>query len=124
MSDSRENDAHPTRAEIDAKLEAVEARTETRFARLEGKMDLLNQTMVGVANQMSEVKSDNKNTRWTIGITVAATMLAAIAALWTTQANVLTAFQTGLAAHDARPEQVTTAGAPQAAPPSVAASSR
>jgi hypothetical protein len=43
------------------------------------------------------VHTENRTTRWTIiGIAVG-TAIAALAALWTTQANLLAAFQSGVA---------------------------
>jgi hypothetical protein len=93
----------PTREEFDAKLATVEARTETRFVELGGKIDrvgdsitVLSSTMTsdlgGVKNELMTGKADNKYTRWTIVLAV----LAAIGALWVTQSNLLSAFQTGL----------------------------
>jgi phage-related protein len=133
----------PTREEIDAKLATVEARTETRFTDLSGKIDRLADSIAvlgstirielesvkseianvksdianvksdvanvksDVANVKSDVaglksdvvdlRSDNKYTRWTIVVTVVASALAAIAALWITQANLLAAFSAGIA---------------------------
>jgi cell division protein FtsL len=126
----------PTREEIDAKLAAAEARTETRFTELSGKMDRMADSIAvlgstirielesvkseiadvkseiadvkadianvkaDVANVKSDVvdlRSDNKYTRWTIVVTVVASALAAIAALWVTQANLLAAFSAGIA---------------------------
>jgi seryl-tRNA synthetase len=133
----------PTREEIDAKLATVEARTETRFTELNGKIDRLADSIAvlgstirielesvkseianvksdvaglksdvaglksdianvksDVANVKSDVvdlRSDNKYTRWTIVVTVVASALAAIAALWITQANLLAAFSAGIA---------------------------
>ncbi len=112
----------PTREEIDAKLAVVEARTETRFTELSGKIDrmadsisVLGSTirieLEGVKSEIANVKSDigniksdivdlrsdNKYTRWTIVVTVVASALAAIAALWITQANLLAAFSAGIA---------------------------
>lgn len=93
----------PTREEYDAKLATVEARTETRFVELGGKIDrvgdsitVLSSTMTselgGVKSELMTGKADNKYTRWTIVLAV----LAAIGALWVTQSNLLSAFQTGL----------------------------
>jgi hypothetical protein len=93
----------PTREEFDAKLATVEARTETRFVELGGKIDrvgdsitVLSSTMTselgGVKSELMTGKADNKYTRWTIVLAV----LAAIGALWVTQSNLLSAFQTGL----------------------------
>jgi hypothetical protein len=98
----------PTREEIDAKLAAVEARTETRFTELSGKIDRLADSISALGSTMRveferinsdivELRSDNKYTRWTIVVTVVASALAAIAALWITQANLLAAFSAGIA---------------------------
>lgn len=112
----------PTREEVEARLEAVEARMETRVTEIGGKIDrltdLLQVRLGGVESSlnavkadMSEVKADNKNTRWTIAITVVASLLAAGGALVTMQGNLLMAFQSALA--------VNAAHAPDAAPPAV-----
>jgi non-ribosomal peptide synthetase component E (peptide arylation enzyme) len=94
----------PTREEIDAKLAAVEARTETRFTELNGKIDrladsisALGSTVASLKSDIADVKADNRYTRWTIIVTVIASALAAIAALWVTQANLLAAFSAGIA---------------------------
>jgi hypothetical protein len=93
----------PSREEVDAKLATVEARTETRFVELGGKIDRVGDSITafnsamtnelsGVKSELTTVKADNKYTRWTIVLAI----LAAIAALWVTQGNLLSAFQTGL----------------------------
>jgi hypothetical protein len=105
----------PSREEIDAKLALVEARTEARFAELSGKLDRISDgiatfnatvqsELLSVRNDIKEaradvreVKQDNRNTRWTIIITVIASVLAALGALWTTQGSLLSAFQVRLA---------------------------
>jgi hypothetical protein len=87
----------PTREEIDAKLAAVEARTETRFTELNGKIDRLADSISVLRSDIADVKADNRYTRWTIIVTVIASALAAIAALWITQANLLAAFSAGIA---------------------------
>jgi hypothetical protein len=86
----------PTREEIDAKLAAVEARTETRFTELNGKIDRLADSISVLRSDIADVKADNRYTRWTIIVTVIASALAAIAALWVTQANLLAAFSAGI----------------------------
>jgi hypothetical protein len=96
-------DEPPTHREIDAKFEAAEARAETRFVELSGKIDrvadsignlssTVTSELQNVRTELRTVKSDNTFTRWTIVLAV----LAAIGALWVTQANLLTAFQAGL----------------------------
>lgn len=102
----------PSREEINARLEAAEARTGTRFAQLTGtidvrfanldnKIDRLVESVGLLSTQMldvrREVRAENKTTRWTIvGIAIAA-VIAALAALWITQANMLASFQAALA---------------------------
>ncbi len=101
-----------SREEINARLEAAEARTEARFAQLTGTLDvrfanldskidrlvdLVGRLSTGVDEAKNEGRADNKTTRWTIIIVVVASVIAGLAALWTTQANLLAAFQAGLA---------------------------
>ncbi len=107
ISDRQSDMSNVTREEIEAKLATAEARGETRLAELNGKLDRvldaiasskqnngdLRQDVHLLKTAMDEVKKDNKNTRWTIAITVVASLLAALAALWTTQSNLLSAFQ-------------------------------
>lgn len=99
--------ADPTREEFDAKLATVEARTETRFAELSGKIDRVMDSIIATGNRVTEeigfvkvemaaVKSDNKWTRWTIIIALVTSVIAGIGALWVTQGNMLSAFQAGL----------------------------
>ncbi len=106
-SDEQSAMSNVTREEIDAKLATAEARGETRLAELNGKLDRvldavgsfnqksgdLRQEVHSLKTAIDEVKKDNKSTRWTIAITVVASLLAALAALWTTQSNLLSAFQ-------------------------------
>lgn len=112
-----------SRPEMDAKFEtaaaradAHEARTEAKYAELVGKIDGLATTVEGLAESFrdfrgevreefrdvrAEVRSDNKNTRWTVAVTTIAAVLAAVAAIWTSQANLLAAFRAGLARQQA-----------------------
>jgi hypothetical protein len=96
-----------SREEIDAKLEAVEARVETRFVdltnkveRLTSSVEALNVTLTTTGNAVAsesiatrkEVRDQNNLTRWTIiGLAVAALSL-----IVATQANLLSALQTGI----------------------------
>lgn len=105
-----------TREEVIARLEAVEARGETRFVELGGKLDYLTDVMVGdhglfaqmkslktdmVAQigslkvEMTSLKVDNRTTRWTIVITLITSIMAASALILSVQANLLSAFQAG-----------------------------
>lgn len=96
-----------SREEIDAKMEAVEARVETRFVdltnkveRLTSSVETLNSTLAATGNAVTsqsaatqkEVRDQNNLTRWTIiGLAVAALTL-----IVATQANLLSALQTGI----------------------------
>jgi hypothetical protein len=97
------------REEIQAKLDLVEARTEKRFVEVSGKLDRVQDSIsafsqtvtkefIRAHNEIAEVKGDNKNTRWTVTGVVVASILAALAGLWVTQGNLLSAFQSGLSA--------------------------
>lgn len=93
---------NPTREEIDAKLEAVEARTETRLAQMDGKidrvLDAVGNLTTAVATNRTESKEDARLTRWSIvGLAVGALALALAS-----QANLLSAFQTNIALHTAQ----------------------
>jgi hypothetical protein len=89
-----------TREEIEARLETVEARTETRFVELSGKIDRLGEILAGdhgVIAQVNSLKVDNKATRWTVVITLITSVLATAALVMNVQANLLAAFQAGQA---------------------------
>lgn len=103
----------PSRDEISARLEAAEARTETRIANLTGsidarflgmdhKLDKIADAVTALTDTVIGVKSDNKYTRWTIVVVVVASILAGLAALWTTQGNMLASFSAGLAGFQAK----------------------
>jgi hypothetical protein len=105
----------PTREEIDAKLAAAEARNETRFVELSGKMERIieavNRSNSDYLRTAGETKDDlravnqriaaeSKDTRHVIIGTIIASVLAALAAIWVTQANLIAAFQDGITLHD------------------------
>lgn len=52
---------------IDAKIDAVEARTETKFAQLLGKLDLLAEKISGVSQDIGDLKVDVANVETAIG---------------------------------------------------------
>lgn len=119
--------AEPSREEIDAKLEAAEARTEARFAQLTGTLDLrfsnldhkvdriadsvgfVSAKMIETADRLSaqlietqrEVRAENKTTRSTMIVTAIVSVITVIGILLTvllaSQSNLLSAFQAGLA---------------------------
>jgi hypothetical protein len=115
--------AAPTREEIDAKLAAAEARSETRFVELSGKIDRLADTVGSLRTavtqelgylrtEMASVKTDNKFTRISIIVAVVASVFAALGALWVTQSNMLSAFSTGLGVHPETPPASTNGPTP------------
>jgi hypothetical protein len=92
----------PTHRELDALLAAAEARAEVRFASMQATLQQIALSLTGengVIAELKAVKADNRNTRWTILAIFAGSVLAGLAALWTTQANLLAAFQASLAVH-------------------------
>lgn len=106
-----------TRDEINAKLENVELRAENRFVELSGKIDRIVDSIAAlngaVTNELEDVKrelvivkADNKFSRLTIIIAIVGSVLAGLAALYVTQANLLAAFQTGLSLRIEQPSSV------------------
>jgi hypothetical protein len=101
----------PTREEMDAKLAAVEARTETRFVELSGKMeriiDAVNRSNDDHLRTASEAKDElrvvnqniTKEGKATRNVIIGA-IIAALAALLATQVTLIAAFQTGITLHD------------------------
>lgn len=116
----------PTREEIDAKLAASEARNETRFVEIAGKLDriadsigsykeltdrdvqalrldlnhkfdALHQGFEPFRDLVAQTRADNKYTRLTIVIAVVSSAFAAVGLVFVTQQTLLTAFQAGLA---------------------------
>ena len=104
-----DNMADQTQELVDAKLAAVEARGETRFAELSAKIDRLadaverssavsSKAIADIHTEIVTMKSDNKFTRWTI----VGAVIAGLAALWVTQSNMLASFQLGISIHEAQ----------------------
>jgi hypothetical protein len=102
-----------TREELDAKLAAAEARTQTRFVELSAKSDRVADSIDRIGADFvrvaKEIKEDNKSTRNTIVIAIVGGIIAGLAALWVTQSNMLSSFQLGIALHEAKsnPESLT-----------------
>jgi hypothetical protein len=72
VSEGRTMADHPTREELKGEIALVEARTDTKFARMEGKLDL-------VLSKLDGVRDDNRATRanqWVIGLGLAVLMVA------------------------------------------------
>jgi hypothetical protein len=74
---------------MDAKLDAVEARTETKFAQLLGKIDLLVQTVTDVKTDIGVLKTDiqavdghTRTSKREIIIAIVTTGFAVIALAW------------------------------------------
>jgi hypothetical protein len=75
---------------LDAKLEAVEARTETKFAQLLGKLDLLGERLGAVSGSLGEmrtslgrVESKTSHTRTIIVTTVLGAFIAVAGVIYT-----------------------------------------
>lgn len=73
-------------AEIDAKIAAAEARTDTKFAQLLGRLDVMNQKLTALDKSVSDLRGDNRSLRTlTVGSSIAvffgiaATVLGALA---------------------------------------------
>lgn len=69
----------PTRDEIDAKIGRASAETETKIARLEGKLDLVLTKLDDVSTRLRDVRDDNrsiKSNAWIIAFGIAAIILA------------------------------------------------
>jgi hypothetical protein len=81
-----------SREEADARLATVEERGNTRFAELNGNIIRLSDAVGRLTADVGGLRADNAFTRWTLVLAV----LAGLAALWVTQANLLAAFQTAL----------------------------
>ena len=58
---------------IDAKLEAVEARTETKFAQLMGELKLIATNVATLGGQMSDIRSDIASVKTEVGAVKTAT---------------------------------------------------
>lgn len=81
--------ADPTREEYNAKLEAVEARLETKLVGIDGKLDRLADQLAGVAASATEAKTAAErardvagNIKWNIAFTALA-LIGVIFAMWT-----------------------------------------
>ena len=98
-----------TREEIDAKITASEAKTDTKFEQVKSQFSLvmaelghIQQGMAGLNEQMRDVRNDVKGLRTTIiqtgitsGFAVLGIMLAVFAVVLAVQGNMLSAFQAG-----------------------------
>ena len=127
-----------TREEMNARLEAAEARTELRFVQLVGKIDALGghiaqvrhdlggqmaqvrgelgQVREDLGGRIAEVLADNKSTRQTnMWVTITA-MLTVIAVVIAVQVGLMNAFSAGSARRDAVPAAAATSLQPTAAP--------
>lgn len=69
MNDSSMNEI--SRPELDAKLEAIEARLETKIVRIEGKLDVL-------VESSKQTSSDAKSLKLWIGGLIATVIIAAV----------------------------------------------
>ena len=131
-----------TREEMNARLEAAEARTETRFVQLVGKIDMLGsqisqvrqdlggqvaqvrgelgQVREDLGGRMAEVLADNKSTRQTIMWVTITAMLTVIAVVIAVQVGLMNAFSAGAARRDVVPAAVAVSSQPtDEVPPAV-----
>jgi predicted transcriptional regulator len=70
-----------TREEIDAKIAASEARGDTKFAHVDGRLDAVIGKLDDLRLQLSEVAMDNQRTRSTVVTTVVTTGIASVLGL-------------------------------------------
>lgn len=76
---------NPTRAELDAKLEAVEARLETKLVSMDGKLDALLNEIRHVGKSADDARRAASNIKWSVLFTAVgavAIVVASIYALW------------------------------------------
>jgi hypothetical protein len=93
-----------SREEMEAKLEAVEARTEARFAQLTGTIDVRFSNIENKIDRLADVvnitMAETKSTKLTVVVTTIVSVVTAIgiilAVLLASQSNLLSAFQAGL----------------------------
>jgi len=89
-----------TREEIKAQIAQSAAETDTKFAQMSGKLDLIVASQNELRDQLRETRADVKGLRTTIlqtgitsGFAVLGIMLAVFAVVLAVQANMLSAFQ-------------------------------
>lgn len=95
----------PSREEIDAKLDAANARAEARITEMSGNIDLkfahLENKLDALIGASNELKAETKFSRWTIiGIVVAA-----MGVMFAAQANYISSFTAGIAAFQVKGDQ-------------------
>jgi len=78
---SKGMDSQAERDLTDAKIAAAEARTDTKFARFEGKIDLMLSQLGQVSTELGTLKADNKSTRTTVIVTAVSSTFAIITVL-------------------------------------------
>lgn len=81
----------PSSGEVDAKIAASEARSETKIVRLEGKLDLVLSRMDGIGRDMDNIRHDIRSSRATV-IAVVVAVGIGIAALMATMFGSLPSF--------------------------------
>ena len=67
---------------VDAKIEAAEARTDTKFAQLIGRMDSFAESLSAIRGELKDIQADNRHTRGTVrnsAFALAALMIAMLA---------------------------------------------
>jgi hypothetical protein len=96
MSDSDS----PTRSEIDAKIAASEARTDTKFAELLGEIKVTNAGIVGLRSEFSDMRGYARSSHHTTIGTIVATGLGIVAIVIALLTYGATWFGLGINAHD------------------------
>ena len=110
----------PSREEVNAKLEAAATRTESRFENVSvslelrflsiaGKLDKLAESVSALTASLTEVKAENRATRWLVisvvgaaFIAITAVIVAGMAVLWATQGTATSASESVLRVQDIR----------------------
>ena len=85
----------PTRPELDAKLEAIEARLETKVTRIEGKLDLLVETSNQVRTDARSLKLWIAGSIVTVIIAAVSTVIGVYGANASLIQSVIAAFESG-----------------------------
>ncbi len=89
-----------SREEMDAKLQAAEARLDAKLSGIAADITIMRSRLdtmgTDVASTRAEVSKENRSTRTTIIVTAIVVVVALVAAVWQMQAGLLSAFQLGL----------------------------
>lgn len=99
LNDNEDMETPINRAELDAKLETIEARMDGRLARMEAVVDSIRDEARETRSDIREIRSDMKSMKSTVITTAIAAVVAIILGVAGFNAaltsNMLTAFQAG-----------------------------